>query len=453
MLDTNEEYIYTVGITNGTITDTANNNFNNNNQNQNYFIIKYDTSNGNEEIILYDEVDIFNTTYVYTLLLDSSNNIYIGGTTFLTNFKAFIVKYNSNYEKVWIKYIDIDNNSNETHIYRLFISNNKLNTVGIIRTNDKIESLFITSHNLVDGSYNSLETIICDEDTFISNNDYIFKNIYSVITDINNSIYITGRLYNSSQDKYNGYSFKLLYSGGDTGGGDTGSGSGDTGGGDTGGGSGDTGSGDTGSGDTGGGDTGSGDTGSGDTGGGDTGSGDTGGGDTGSGDTGGGDTGSGGGYTESEGGGEGDTTETINIKNLKCNCRQINMFQIKNTSCVKPIKTIQNKGGVKNNDYCYNTKQLLQRKCKTIEQNSFTFNYNTDTKTACANCCCEGVGTCKKVIYNPSNSQFNKQGAVSNRARLNRLRYNTIVSTDKRYIPGVVHNPNLVRDTTCKPDN
>ena len=51
-------------------------------------------------------------------------------------------------------------------------------------------------------------------------------------------------------------------------------------------------------------------------------------------------------------------------KTLNCNCTQTNTAVVKNTCCVQPIKTIQNKNGVKNNEYCYDRTQYFRRKYK-----------------------------------------------------------------------------------------
>ena len=52
---------------------------------------------------------------------------------------------------------------------------------------------------------------------------------------------------------------------------------------------------------------------------------------------------------------------------------------------------------------------------------------NRANKTYQANCVCNTM-----VTYNKSNKKFSKQGAVSGRARINRLKYNNRVINNKK---------------------
>ena len=47
------------------------------------------------------------------------------------------------------------------------------------------------------------------------------------------------------------------------------------------------------------------------------------------------------------------------------------------------------------------------------------------------NCNSKYSKCCNKTIYKPSNSEFSTQGAVSNSARLARVKYNTITTGNK----------------------
>ena len=109
---------------------------------------------------------------------------------------------------------------------------------------------------------------------------------------------------------------------------------------------------------------------------------------------------------------------------------------IKNTCCKPPIKRIQNKGGMMDPSYSYTTHGYLASRCKSYKQNAFNFMDNSHNNTFPTLCC----GGCRPAagvtgahrpssVYKRNNPQFRRQGAVSVRARLNRLKYNTIVSS------------------------
>ena len=129
----------------------------------------------------------------------------------------------------------------------------------------------------------------------------------------------------------------------------------------------------------------------------------------------------------------------------RCDCSSnIRWYQVfKNTCCKPPIRRIQNRNGimsrrdVSGGAYNYTTQGYLQSRCRTYNQNAFNFDisYNNNTSDPPLHpLCCTDCSSSSPVIHNNSiykrnNPQFRKQGAVSSRARLNRLKYNTIVST------------------------
>jgi hypothetical protein len=80
-------------------------------------------------------------------------------------------------------------------------------------------------------------------------------------------------------------------------------------------------------------------------------------------------------------------------------------------------------------DYYHSNSQYLKNRCKTFKQRQFNFDYNQETKEGFANCADEF--RCSKVVYNPNNSKFSTQGAVSSSERLLRLKYNNIRTTTK----------------------
>ena len=94
-------------------------------------------------------------------------------------------------------------------------------------------------------------------------------------------------------------------------------------------------------------------------------------------------------------------------------------------------KTVQNKNGIFKNEICYSSQQYLQKRCKTIRQNSniidlsgvYTIPYincfplNNDTP-------CNQQKFCKQITYKPRNRQFATRGAVKSSTRVRKLKYN-----------------------------
>ena len=137
-----------------------------------------------------------------------------------------------------------------------------------------------------------------------------------------------------------------------------------------------------------------------------------------------------------------------------CSC---NSWQevFKNNCCQPAIKRIQNKNGIIDASYNYTTQGYLQKRCLTYNQNAFNFDISGDVLQpfCCGNNCHPPHQRPKIATYKKSNPQFRKQGAVSSRARLNRLKYNTIVSSLPRgeiYWGGQTANKNIMR---CKTKN
>lgn len=118
------------------------------------------------------------------------------------------------------------------------------------------------------------------------------------------------------------------------------------------------------------------------------------------------------------------------------------------------------------NSVNYNYKQYLQRKCKTIEQNSFHFIPNKAStqkhhyRGNCSqnsgdpgqddptNCCFNGV------TYKPNNKKYSTQGAVSAGARLVRLKYDAITkigrTTGSPYRGGAPTQNKIVKTQSCQ---
>jgi len=84
-------------------------------------------------------------------------------------------------------------------------------------------------------------------------------------------------------------------------------------------------------------------------------------------------------------------------------------------------------------NYFSSTKQYLQKRCKTFEQNqsigqrkSGNVYYSTDN-------------TCKTIVHKPSNSTFKTQGAVSAEGYTAKVKYDTLSS--ELYTPGKKKEP------------
>ena len=139
-------------------------------------------------------------------------------------------------------------------------------------------------------------------------------------------------------------------------------------------------------------------------------------------------------------------------KQLDCSCNQ--WQEIFQNNCCKPvIKRIQNKNGIIDASYSYMTKGYLQQRCMTYNQNAFNFDIsnNVNTNNFPPLCCGDSCHPRKMATYKRSNQPFKKCGAVSSRARLNRLKYNTIVSAlppGKIYWGGQIENKSILRNKT-----
>ena len=76
-------------------------------------------------------------------------------------------------------------------------------------------------------------------------------------------------------------------------------------------------------------------------------------------------------------------------------------------------------------NYSLTTREYLQRKCLTYEQNSYDFYYK-DGKKYVFQCRGGKSGNCKEVFYNPSNQIFPLEGAVTNSNYTNKLKSDAI---------------------------
>ncbi len=117
--------------------------------------------------------------------------------------------------------------------------------------------------------------------------------------------------------------------------------------------------------------------------------------------------------------------------------------------CFSPQQNAKNRirtSGIIKNNYNMDTKQYLQRRNLSFEQNQFNYLQNgnaavkpgsaaslLNTYTSQSN---NSTNTCpsKPVVYKPTNSQFAQNGAVSSSSLLARKKYNTITSNAHEYL-------------------
>jgi hypothetical protein len=112
---------------------------------------------------------------------------------------------------------------------------------------------------------------------------------------------------------------------------------------------------------------------------------------------------------------------------------------------VSPIDTkcqkihIRRSGGY-NPSYCSSTREYLQKRCKTYDQNQLQgkkladYTFKSGEGSEPPPVLVDGTlidtvtGTCNQITIKPSNRAFQEQGGVSASSRTNRLKYDTVMS-------------------------
>jgi hypothetical protein len=92
---------------------------------------------------------------------------------------------------------------------------------------------------------------------------------------------------------------------------------------------------------------------------------------------------------------------------------------------------IRRSSGPVSRQYCTTTREYLQKRCKTYDQNELK-GKKLDEYTFTSGSGFEGqgvTGTCNKIIIKPSNKVFGVEGGVSSSSRTNRLKYDTVMAT------------------------
>jgi hypothetical protein len=85
-----------------------------------------------------------------------------------------------------------------------------------------------------------------------------------------------------------------------------------------------------------------------------------------------------------------------------------------------------------NKKYCSNTKQYLQSKCKTFNQNQ-TLGIHLSGPNYTSSCSDAKGNKCNPVIHKPNNKKFKQQGGVTSSSRIAKLKYDTIVNSTNKY--------------------
>ena len=110
------------------------------------------------------------------------------------------------------------------------------------------------------------------------------------------------------------------------------------------------------------------------------------------------------------------------IEHIKENCHS----KRSNGECT----AIRRSAGACSKNYATTTKEYLQKRCKTYDQNEtmgrklalYTYTSGQGSENP-------GVtGICNKIIIKPSNSSFQQQGGVSSSSRTNKLKYETVMA-------------------------
>ena len=91
---------------------------------------------------------------------------------------------------------------------------------------------------------------------------------------------------------------------------------------------------------------------------------------------------------------------------------------------------IRRSSGPVSRQYCTTTREYLQKRCKTYDQNELKGRKLSDyTYTSGSGSENPGVtGICNQIIIKPSNTTFAVQGGVSSSSRTNRLKYDTVMA-------------------------
>jgi hypothetical protein len=110
------------------------------------------------------------------------------------------------------------------------------------------------------------------------------------------------------------------------------------------------------------------------------------------------------------------------ISHIKENCHS----KRENGECT----AIRRSSGPVSRQYCTTTREYLQKRCKTYDQNEKQGKKLADyTFTSGSGFESPGVsGVCNKFTFKPSNKPFGVQGGVSSSSRTNNLKYKTVMS-------------------------
>jgi hypothetical protein len=93
---------------------------------------------------------------------------------------------------------------------------------------------------------------------------------------------------------------------------------------------------------------------------------------------------------------------------------------------------IRRSSGPISKQYCTTTREYLQKRCKTYDQNQLQgklLSKNDYTYTSGSGFEHPDVtGICNKIVIKPSNTKFRVEGGVTSSSRTNRIKYDTVMS-------------------------
>jgi len=116
------------------------------------------------------------------------------------------------------------------------------------------------------------------------------------------------------------------------------------------------------------------------------------------------------------------------------NCVQTEIYHLKEDCHSKrangECNAIRRSAGICSKNYCTTTKEYLQKRCKTFDQNQTQGRKLSDyTYTSGQGSENPGVtGICNKIVIKPSNRSFQQQGGVTASAQTNKLKYKSVMS-------------------------
>ena len=136
-------------------------------------------------------------------------------------------------------------------------------------------------------------------------------------------------------------------------------------------------------------------------------------------------------------------TKTDNLESCKGyndiiynnDCKGITNIETNEQNCITGTFTVRRSANtIINKDFYWNSKQYLQNRCKTFEQNQTLGRHVSGNEYYSGSCVTDAEGNvCKPIIHKPNNNKFKQQGGVSSSSRIAKLKYDTIRNSTNKY--------------------